>query len=178
MPCGLVRISAELGKYDGFVTFSDLYGLEIDVQAHYVALAAFEPARRRVDKAGSIQLFQPAVLLCGAELPPALVEYRIIAYRRVLLHTPHRFLHPAHEFTARFGAAVHKTVAKPLYPYRRQCGVAKERVIPVVHHVLKYDHAEAVAGVIVKLGLDLYMLAQGIEAELLHCAYVRVEAVG
>ena len=64
-------------------------------------------------------------------------------------------------------------MAYPLfYPDGRQCRVNDKAVIAAVYHVLKDRHAVYIAVVIKDVRLDLNMLAEHIEAQLLHFKYI------
>ena len=55
----------------------------------------------------------------------------------------------------------------------RQSGVNEKAVIAAIHHILHNDHAVFVAIIVEQLGLDLDVLAQGIESKLFHLENVK-----
>ena len=82
----LVGVAAEFRKHEGAVGVGLQVELfEIDVLACNIAFFFDKPTRRCVPDSCGIKRFESLIVSVGIELPPALVEDRIVADRGVII---------------------------------------------------------------------------------------------
>ena len=167
MSLHVTGVAAELGEDEGlFLLRGEIEAFKIDMLTQDVAFLLPKPPGRGVPDAGGVQRLQLLVNAVGIVLPPALVKDGIVHNRGVVLQQGDRFACVPLKLAAACGACLMGDAA--LLAEGGQGGVHEEAVFSAVHHVLKDCHTVLVTKIIEHLGLYLDMLAEHIEAELLH----------
>ena len=141
---------------------------EVDVLALHVPLLLGKPAGRADKEPGGIRPLQQAADPVGVVLAPALVENRPAHNAGVVLQMGHGVQAVAFEEGLALLAPAAPQIAPPPAHKVRDHRVPQVAVPAGVHHVLEHQHTQTVAGVVERLRLDLHVLAQGVEAQLLH----------
>ena len=149
------------------------------MEAFHIAVPVGKPSGSGIHKPGTIQLLQIFIPVPAVKLPPAFIKDRPVTHAGVLFQSQNRTFHALPKPPAGLRVPVEVPVTPVLADAKGRKGrVPQEMVGSVIHHILKYHHAQAVAGVVKQLRLYLNMLAQHIEAQLLHGQNVPVKAGG
>ena len=175
------RVASELAEY---YAAAELVGLvlvvvEVEVDAPELARALVVPAARAVDEARGIYVRDGVGERVGVELAPALVEYDPHDDARVVIEVRDHVQQLLAELLAAallLARELHVLVVAAVRA-GQQGGADGERGIApaAVRHILPDEHPQAVAVIVPAVGLDLHVLAQGVEAHRLGRGDVEYE---
>ena len=167
-------VAAELRERDGSMKLVGLKMIraEVDVQALKLPNFLIVPAAGVVNDAGVIELLNVRCRVCRVELTPALVEGdpRADAREAVELGNHLGELGVVARARHRVGAGELFIVVVLAVDTSDKGRGDREKVVcsAAVYHVLPDEHAEAVAVIIPAQGLNFDVLAEHVEAHVLH----------